>query len=717
MLALIASTLMIVLAMQFFVAHHTQKVNASPAVSTVQLQVTGMDATISNGIYTIKFNSSGTGYSLVWNGKELIGPAKGFYSSINGGTGFNPTQLHVTTNTATMADIAYSSDWGELHYVVRSGVSGLYSYFVATGIDNVGEFRTIYRLDGSIFRNGYNAERSGPFPTLAQIQQSKVLQNETFQLTDGTIYTKYDWATYVAEDQVHGVYGNGYGVWMLPASHEYIEGGPMKQELMVHVESASGDGTVLNMLVGAHFGTPSVTIPNGKIYGPWLLYFNNGSIPDAQAQAATEQAQWPYSWLSNPHYPLARTTVTGTLRLADGRPAAGAMVTLAQPGGDIYAQGADYIFYAQADADGHFSIPNVRPNTYSLYAYSTGGSIGDITDQYEQNSIAVSGSAMELGTLTWSPPEYTDSLWQIGTADRKADEFKLGNLPRHYGLNDQVPTNLTYTIGQNTPTNDWYYAQTHVGTWTVKFNLNQTYSDSAHLTIALAGMSRSPTVVVGVNGTHEGSISYPNDEAIYRSANQSGYYHLVPISFPASLLHVGANTITFDMTGSPDGAGMMYDTIKLEAGPRAIPTPIPTPVPTTVPTPTPTVLPTSTPIASPTVTPATPTPTPTSDRSCQVSYVVQDQWPSGFTTNVTITNTSSTAINGWTLSFAFSSNQQVTEGWNGSFSQQGNKVTVQSLNYNSSLAAGASISIGFNGSWTGSNSAPTSFTLNGATCA
>ncbi len=120
---------------------HARASSAKPAASAVQLSVSGMNATVSNGIYTIKFNSSGTGYSLVWNGKQLIGPAKGFYSSINGGTGFSPTQLQVTTNTATMADIAYISSWGALHYVVRSGVSGLYSYFVATGIGNIGEFR------------------------------------------------------------------------------------------------------------------------------------------------------------------------------------------------------------------------------------------------------------------------------------------------------------------------------------------------------------------------------------------------------------------------------------------------------------------------------------------------------------------------------------------------------------------------------------------------
>lgn len=550
--------------------YKSPSVHASPVPtiqSPVQLQVTGMTAIVSNDIYTIKFNSSGTGYSLVWHSQELIGGAKGFYSSINGGTGFTPTQLQVVTDTPTMADIAYISTWGELHYVVRSGVSGLYSYFVATDIGNVGEFRTLYRVDGNIFRNGYNAERSGPFPTLAQIQQATKLQDETFQLADGTVYTKYNWSTYVADDRVHGVYGNGYGVWMISPSHEYFNGGPMKQELMVHVESATGDGVVLNMLSAGHFGTPAVTIPSGKIYGPWLVYFNNGSSADAQFQATKEELQWPYRWLSNPHYPLARTLVTGTLRLADGRPAAGATVVLAQPGGDIYSQGADYIFSARTDFAGRFFIFNVRPQAYSLYAYASGGPTGTITDQFEQDNLNVSGFFTNLGALTWSPPNNGQLLWQIGTADRKATEFKLGNLPRQYGLFNQTPANLTYTIGQSTPANDWYYAQTQTGTWTVDFNLQQAFSGTGHLTVALAGETRTAAITVAVNGTSIGTFpSFPNDAAIYRSANQSGRYHLIPFSFPASLLQSGANTVTFQATNVSGGGGAMYDTVKLEVG-------------------------------------------------------------------------------------------------------------------------------------------------------
>jgi hypothetical protein len=45
-------------------------------------------------------------------------------------------------------------------------------------------------------------------------------------------------------------------------------------------------------------------------------------------------------------------------------------------------------------------------------------------------------------------------------------------------------------------------------------------------------------------------------------------------------------------------------------------------------------------------------------------------------------------------------------------------VTITNLSYNGSLAPGASLSSepGFNGTWSGTNSAPTAFTLNGKAC-
>ena len=81
-----------------------------------------------------------------------------------------------------------------------------------------------------------------------------------------------------------------------------------------------------------------------------------------------------------------------------------------------------------------------------------------------------------------------------------------------------------------------------------------------------------------------------------------------------------------------------------------------------------------------------------------------------------ITNTGSSPINGWTLKFTFPGNQQVTQGWNGVYSQSGSNVTVTNASYNGSIPPGATVNPGFNGSWSGSNPSPTAFTLNGAAC-
>lgn len=101
---------------------------------------------------------------------------------------------------------------------------------------------------------------------------------------------------------------------------------------------------------------------------------------------------------------------------------------------------------------------------------------------------------------------------------------------------------------------------------------------------------------------------------------------------------------------------------------------------------------------------------------CSVAYSVATSWPGGFTGNITITN-GATAIASWTLVFTFSGNQQVTSGWDGTWTQSsGGQVTVTSESWNGSLAPGASTPMGFNANVTGTNANPTAFTLNGAAC-
>ena len=93
--------------------------------------------------------------------------------------------------------------------------------------------------------------------------------------------------------------------------------------------------------------------------------------------------------------------------------------------------------------------------------------------------------------------------------------------------------------------------------------------------------------------------------------------------------------------------------------------------------------------------------------SCQVVYTTTDQWTGGFTASVAITNTDSSAISSWTLKFTFPGNQAITNAWNGVENQSGENVTISNESYNGAIAAGGSTSLGFQGTWSTSDAAPT----------
>lgn len=100
---------------------------------------------------------------------------------------------------------------------------------------------------------------------------------------------------------------------------------------------------------------------------------------------------------------------------------------------------------------------------------------------------------------------------------------------------------------------------------------------------------------------------------------------------------------------------------------------------------------------------------------CTVDYQVQNQWDTGFTAAVTLTNHSA-AKNAWSLKWSYAGDQRFTRGWNARVSQSGANVTASNETYNASLASGASVSFGFQGSYSGSNAIPATFTLDGVAC-
>lgn len=103
--------------------------------------------------------------------------------------------------------------------------------------------------------------------------------------------------------------------------------------------------------------------------------------------------------------------------------------------------------------------------------------------------------------------------------------------------------------------------------------------------------------------------------------------------------------------------------------------------------------------------------------ACHVGYTVTTQQGGVFTTAITLQNTGTEAVNGWNLTWTWAGNQKLTESWESTYSQTGANAKLTNLSYDAAITPGATITgIGFNASYTGTNTAPSAFYLNGTLC-
>ena len=551
----------------------------------VTMSVSGMTTKMSDGTWSITINSSGRVSSLQRKGTEFLA-SNGIYfdyTTSEGNKGLSPSKVTIIKNSAEHCEVLYSATSGntifEQGFIMRKGVPGIYSYVIATGTatsanEPIKEARVCSRLaDGML--NGYVDWRmNGRIPSNSEMataeKEENTIQDATYRLADGSIYTKYNWANYIERDTLHGLRDNSYyGLYNIPVSYEWINGGCDRQELTVHATSKSP--ITIQMLQGEHFGGQAMVLNEGekKLYGPFLICttYSKNPVSSARNQWVKEVAEWPYQWFENDLYPRERGTVRGHLNVTTGQRNDSVRIILAQEKGkEPIEMMHGYQFWTLTDANGDFEIKNVRPDTYHLFAYAKAG---EVTDMLELDDITVTTGDNNMGTIDWTPKKYTQLLWMIGQNDRRSSEFKYSDALRQYGLWEQVPANLTYTIGQSNEATDWYYAQTQKGgTWTVKFNLDERPAGRVYLTASLAGCSGTgSTITVKVNGTQRATWKPGvNDACIYRSAINSGRHYVFTTDFINTGLKVGENTVTFTYSGGGSKDGIMYDCIKMEAG-------------------------------------------------------------------------------------------------------------------------------------------------------
>ena len=576
--------------------------------------------TIRNDLVSVYIDTQGeiTSFLLYQNGdgdashSVQLTTDKGYFSVANSGGAarLSVNAFYEKVNTSDMVEVQYVTpviggfEW-VIGYVVRRGVAGVYHYVQANckadGSD-YSELRMGFRGDASLFNYAYvNDDLQDALPTPADIASATEVTDATYRLADGSIYTKYDYAAFQKDDYVHGMMGDHVGLWMITPSVEWLNGGPMRQDLTVHATNTTP--IALRHFHGNHFGGVSVYMNNGqsKYYGPHLIYANysNASsvatahsemVADAKQRAAVEQSAWPYNWLRDESI-KKRGTVIGQITLSAENAAyfktTKLQVILAQPGSKPMLQGTGYQFWTETDASGNFTINNVREGSYSLYAYALNGAA---TGYYEKADVAVTANATtSVGTLTWTPDKYGDNskiLWKIGEADHLS-MGKLSGEKRQYGLWNDVPEEVNYTVGSSNLATDWYYAQAHNGNWYIKYQLDDIPTNPLRLTVATAGAANASMKVrsnenrstygIGLGNQANEVFRPKHDGSVTRSATLAGRDSVAVFYIPVSTLKKGENYLNLNLWGiSENGAGgIMYDMIKLESNePQADETPI-----------------------------------------------------------------------------------------------------------------------------------------------
>jgi rhamnogalacturonan endolyase len=614
------SSLIFVFSTLFVVGSSFSLIAKADGLMSIRQQ--GPNVILSNGIISAAISPRGAEILQIKYGNHSMvstgGRHESIYFSRDGGEGFE-TISHcdgsITTQTDDTIDYAckhiYDPSKGdkhawdvEVHFALRRGVSGIYIYTINTHPASypemsVGEWRMVWSIPqqpADFMEKIYiDQARHWAIPTPQDwlgAQPVPGAPKEVTLMTRGAWAGKYDckyeyagcyqqirtWG--FASDEKH------LGGFVVLPSCEFFNDGPNKQDLDAAV------GTTLVHLNMNHYGGTGFTIPAGKdwtkFYGPWLLYFNNKESADAcwhdaQEQVKVQAAQWPFDWIKNPNYPLAdaRGDVRGKLVLQDAlkpdQTAANAWVGLSDPpdvdGKDFQFEASGYQFWTHADADGNFDLKNIRPGTYTLYAYTNG-----VVGQFEKASITVTaGNSQDLGNLAWQAPHGGNHIaWEIGTPDRTAAEFAHGKdyyLPLMYKkLASEVPDPLDYTIGRSKPDTDWYYAQSvHAGnnfrngsTWRIHFNLDSVPSGDSTLILAIAGADRA-RIGIGVNGRNLTQLTpdAQGGNGLVREAVHTKY-SLTGTKIPANRLRQGENVISLTLNGSSDACYVMYDYLALE---------------------------------------------------------------------------------------------------------------------------------------------------------
>ncbi|KZL63436.1 rhamnogalacturonase B [Colletotrichum tofieldiae] len=483
--------------------------------------------------------SNGDIVSLLYNDVQYQGTTK--MTQINSGLGSSTVTAETVSGVIKITVKAGSQPLTH-YYVAKPGDPTIYMATHITGEIAPGELRWLARLQRKRVPTGVHGD-------VANLDGCEAFEGkDTFKCADGTTRCKMYTSDRFIDDKVHGVTGDGVGIWMIMPgnAYEHSAGGPFMRDIN---SQSTGDQELYWYMNSGHVRTEPWRF---GLLGPYAMRFTQGRT-GSQPLADLDTAFFDSLDIEGYVPESGRGSVSGT---ASG--VSGDFETV------IHWFNKDAQYWTKA-SNGKFTSPPMKPGTYTMKMYR---------DEFPVANDTVTITAGGKVTQDISSTEPKSSvLWRIGEFDGQPFELKNGDKITRMHPSDvrMASWGGEYTVGKSQAKDFPMALFSKIGgNASVNFDLAADQLEGVTLRVGTTLSFKGGRPNVRINNWQASDLGAPtliDSRGVTRGAYR-GFGDVYTWDVPATELKQGANTLTLGVFGTGDkdflSANYIIDAIEMQ---------------------------------------------------------------------------------------------------------------------------------------------------------
>ncbi|KAI5896691.1 polysaccharide lyase family 4 protein [Schizophyllum commune H4-8] len=524
---------------------------APVAFAAFGVQTSGSDMVVDSGdklVFTVN-TKSGDITSIKYSGTELQDKSK--FTQLSSGLGSADVS---STADNGVAVVTISTDTINHYYIVKEGENTIYIGTNASKEPDVGELRFIARLNKSALPNGIPE---------SDVDGGEAIEGSDVFKIDGETRSKFYSSVRHIEDNVHGVSGDGVGVYMIipPTSYEKSSGGPFHRDINNQGTSQQELYWYMN---SNHEQTEAYRT---GFFGPYAMAITSGDAPSADIDLSFIEDLGLKGYVASSDRGSVSGTYSGT---ADGLD-----VTIGfkvRRTGHLSGSLTHFGFqnddaqYWVSGSGGKFSRDSIIPGTYNATLFQgelevgTGSvtvAAGKSADLKLESTLDAPGTVWSIGTLDGTPAGFlnADKIEKMHPSDSRMASW--GPVTFTVGTDDASAFPMAQFKAVNDPTTiSWKASDSDIGERTLRIRTTSSFA------------SGRPSVKVNDWNSDSPAAPPKIDSRGVTRGTWRGFNQVYDFVIPDGTLVSGDNTIEISVVSGSSGDSFLspnfvYDSVEL----------------------------------------------------------------------------------------------------------------------------------------------------------